>query len=166
MIVIGLDISTSTIGYSVLKKTKNKIKLIERNHYKPLTENDGYTISERLYETKEFFRNIFKKYKPDYLAVEEYIQFIKGASGAKTTIPLAIFNRTLCLLYYEMYRKNPYIINVNTIRKIIKINDTPKKEDIPDVISKHLNIKFKFKTKINKKTKKEKIITENYDEAD
>lgn len=165
MRLLALDISTTTIGICVLEKKDNgKLKLINKNFYKP--PKDG-TMVERLFAVKKYFEKLFIKYKIDHLAVEEYIQFMKGGSTAKTVIPLALFNRTICLAYYEMFLRNPTIINVNTVRKFIKINGvTPKKEDVPEFVYKHLKIKYKPLTKTNKKTKLEEVMVENYDVAD
>lgn len=162
MIIIGLDISTTTIGIAVLKYKNKKTTLIHKDYYKP--PKDG-TMCERLFTVKEYFNKLFTKYKPDRLAVEDYIQFMKGGSGAKTIIPLALFNRTICLTYYEKYKKNPYIYNVLTIRHAIKTTKVlPKKEDIPELVYGILGIENEYMTRISRG--KEVILPENYDIAD
>jgi len=68
----------------------------------------------------------------------------------------------VCLLSYDFLGKPPELFNVLTVRHGIK-NDKilPKKEDIPELVAKHLGITFPYQ-----KGKKGKIIEENYDMAD
>jgi len=93
--------------------------------------------------------------------------FMKGASGAKTIIPLAVFNRMVGLACFDYLKQPPFLYNVMTIRHGIKISKKPpQKEEIPALAEKILGITFPYKYKINKKTKIEEIATESYDMGD
>jgi hypothetical protein len=68
----------------------------------------------------------------------------------------------IALLSHDMLHKSPELFNVMTIRHGLKIGkDLPKKEDMSDLVAKHLEITFP-----NKLDKKGKIKKENEDMAD
>jgi Holliday junction resolvasome RuvABC endonuclease subunit len=105
---------------------------------------------------------IIDQVKPDYIGIEDIIQFMQGKSTAKTIITLTTFNRMIALLAYDYLKKSPELINVNTIRSALKIGtDRPKKEDMPELVAKHLRINFPYDT-----NKKGNLKVENYDKAD
>jgi len=164
--VMGLDASTSTIGLSIIEYDEKNMNLLHYEYYKPPSLSKVNEI-ERLLEVKNFILDRIKKFSPNEVAIEDFARFMKGRSGASTIIPLAILNRTICLAIYENLNFMPNILNVNTIRAKLKINnERPKKEDMPNVVAYHLNIQFPWIKKINKKNKKEVLIEENYDIAD
>lgn len=159
--ILGLDISTTTIGISTINKSiqTGKIALSNVEYFKP--PKDG-SIFERLIKVKEFTSDLLKRFEPDVVVIEDYARFMAGSSGAATIIPLAIFNTTIGLTVYEATGKEPILMNVNTIRKWIKTGEERlAKEEIPEAVAHHLKIDFPYEM-----TKKGKIATENYDMAD
>jgi len=161
--VIGLDISSSNIGYSVLEYTDTSIKLITYGVIKPPKDSN---ILTRLIKTKFLILEILEKNQPDYIAIEDIIQFMKHKSSAKTVITLAVFNRMIGLVSYEFLNKPPTMLAVMTIRSLIRFKTKIVKEDIPNIIEQHLNIKFPWIMKTNKKTKLQEINVQSYDLAD
>lgn len=161
---MGLDASTTTVGIAVVEYNGKKPKLIHQEYYKP---NKKLPELQWLYETKEHVCYVADIYNVDEFAIEEYIKYMKGGSGASTIIPLAILNRTICLNIYELYHKEPVILNVMKIRHCLKTNKKlPSKEDMPELVAKHLRIKFPYYKKTIKKTGKQKILSESNDVAD
>lgn len=158
--ILGLDVSSSTIGYSILELDDlNNIKFITCDYIKPKKKGD---IFERLISTKKSIADIIAKYKPDYIGIENIIEFMKGASGAKTIILLALFNRTVGLAAYDYLGRSPELFNVMQIRHGLKLSKLlPKKEEMPELVAKHLGIKFPYTYKKNGD-----ITTESYDMAD
>lgn len=158
--ILGLDVSSTTIGYSVLEITpENEIKLVSLNYLKPIKKG---TIIERIVDTRNKIKTIIDEVKPDYIAVEDIIQFMKGASTAKTIIVLTTFNRMICLLAHDYLGRSPELLSVMTIRHGLKFDNIfPKKEDMPDLVAKHLGITFPYKL-----NKKGNICVESYDMAD
>lgn len=158
--ILGLDVSSTTIGYCVLEITPdNEIKFISMDFLKPIKKG---TIVQRIVDTRNKIKDIIEEVKPDYIAIEDIIQFMQGKSTAKTIITLTTFNRMICLLAHDYLNKAPELFSVMTIRHGLKINNIfPKKEDMPDLVSKHLG--FTFPYKLNKKNN---IKVENYDMAD
>lgn len=159
--VLGFDVSSTTIGYCVLEiddLTKD-IKLSYANYLKPIKKG---TIIERIVSTRNEVQIIIDQVKPDYIGIEDIIQFMQGKSTAKTIITLTTFNRMIALLAYDYLGKSPELFSVMSIRHGLKFGKVfPKKEDMPELVAKHLGITFPYET-----NKKGNIKVENYDKAD
>jgi Holliday junction resolvasome RuvABC endonuclease subunit len=158
--VLGIDCSSSTIGYCVLEIDKSgQINFISASYLKPIKEG---TILQRIVNTRDKMLVILNKVKPDYIAIEDIVQFMKGKSTAKTIITLTTFNRMISLLSYDFLKKSPELFSVMSIRHGLKLGKIlPKKEEMPDLVAKHLGIIFPFIY-----NKKGKIKLETYDVAD
>jgi len=142
--ILGFDISSTCIGYSVLEfdDTTNDVKFIKCNYHKPIKKGN---ILERLYHTKNIIKKIIDDFKPDYIAVEDIIQFMKNKSSAKTVITLAVFNRMIGLLAHDYLSKSPELFNVMQIRHGLKKTPVlPKKEEMPELVASHLGIAFPY----------------------
>lgn len=160
-IVAGFDVSSSTIGFGILSidDSTKEITFVDAGYLKPI--KDG-SIVERIAHTRNQLLEIINKYSPDYIGIEDIIRFMGGKSSADTIIMLTTFNRMTCLLSYDYLKKEPQLFNVMTIRHGLKLNKIlPKKEEMPELVAKHLGIIFPYK-----KNKKDKIIEESYDTAD
>ena len=90
-------------------------------------------------------KKIIKDSKQDYIAVEDLIKFMKF-STATTVVVLTTFNRMICILAHDYLQSSPELFNVMSIRHALKLTkDLPKKEDMPELVAHHLNIKFPYK---------------------
>lgn len=164
MKVLGLDISSSTIGYAVLSCNDSfkEIKLESVNFLKPLKKG---TILERLADTRDKIKKIIETIKPDYIAIEDIVLFIRNKSTAQTITTLAVFNRMVGLVAQDFLKKSPTLINVLTIRYCIKkqanLNKFPEKTELPESLEKLLNINFPWIYNRN-----DKIKDESYDMSD
>jgi Holliday junction resolvasome RuvABC endonuclease subunit len=158
--VLGFDISSSTIGYGYLEiDDHNNIHFIDTNHYKPIKKGN---MIERLVKTRNDINKIISKYNPDYIGIEDIIQFMKNKSRASTIITLALFNRMVGLTAFDYLKKSPQLFNVMQIRHGLKLSkELPKKEEIPNLVSEHLGITFPYLY-----DKKGKIKEESEDMAD
>lgn len=168
MIILGFDISSTTYGWAVLKIENNNISYIDSGYFKP--PKDG-SIIERLAKTRDTINNLLKQYDPDCIGIENIVEFMKGHSTAKTIIMQTSFNRMTCLAGLDFLKnKNnniPELFSVLSIRHGIKLNKIlPKKEDIPDLVAKHLNITFPWQYKKMRGKTAQKPVVENYDRAD
>jgi Holliday junction resolvasome RuvABC endonuclease subunit len=120
------------------------------------------SIIERIVDTRNKIQKVITAAKPDYIAIEDIIQFMKGASTAKTIIMLTTFNRMIGLVAYDYLGKTPELFSVMTIRHGLKFGKIfPKKEQMPALVEKHLEITFPYEY-----NKKGKLKVENYDKAD
>lgn len=157
--IIGLDVSSTTIGICILDIIDNQLQLVKYDFYKPSKEGH---ILERLSKTKKFFTTLFKEYKPTHIAIEDIVSFMRNASTAQTVIVLASFNRMLGLLAYEHLKKMPQMFSVLAIRHGLKLTDQlPAKEEMPMLVEQHLDIKFNYLYNRNNKLR-----PENFDMAD
>jgi len=152
--VLGFDISSSTIGWCVIQfdEKSKQIKFVKCGYLKPIKSG---TIIERIAHTRTKIKKIIEDVKPDYIGIEDLIKFMPK-STASTVIVLATFNRMICLLAYDYLNKSPELLNVMTIRHGLKLNKQfPKKEDMPELVSNHLGIKFPYEYKKSGKPKEE-----------
>jgi Holliday junction resolvasome RuvABC endonuclease subunit len=159
--ILGFDVSSTTIGYCVLTwdDTTNDIKFVLANYVKPIKKG---TIIERIVDTRNKIQKIIVAAKPNYIAVEDIIQFMAGKSTAKTIIMLTTFNRMIGLTCYDYLGKAPELFNVMTIRHGLKMNkDLPKKEEMPSLVAQHLGITFPYEY-----NKLGKVKVESMDKAD
>lgn len=158
--ILGFDVSSSVIGYCLLEVEDGKVIFKLCDYYKPIKNGN---IFERLFKTKKDIFALIAKLKPDYIAIEDIIQFMKNQSGAKTIISLALFNRIVGLASFEYLGRSPELFSVMSIRHgIKKTKALPKKEEIPELVADHLGIKFPYEYKKNGYS----IKNESYDMAD
>lgn len=141
-VIVGFDISSSCTGYAALQISNDKISLIDCGFYQPKKTGN---IIEELALTRTDIKALIEKYKPDHIAIEQLIEFMKGHSQSKTIIKLASYNRMISLLAYDYLGKPPNLYSVLAIRHGIKFSkQLPSKEDIPEIVAKHLNIEFPY----------------------
>jgi len=159
--ITGFDVSSKTIGWCSLfiDELSGDIKFLDAGYIKPI--KDG-PIIERISKTRDKLLEVIKKTTPDYIGIEDIIRFMQGKSSADTIVMLTTFNRMTCLLANDYLNKSPELFNVLTIRHGLKLNKIlPKKEDMPELVAKHLGITFPYE-----KNNRGKISEESYDTAD
>jgi hypothetical protein len=158
-IIAGYDVSSSTTGWCILEIIDDKINYLDSGYFKPIKSG---TIFERLDNCRSETNKVLKKYKPDYIGIENTIEFMKGASSSKTIISLSLFNRTVGMAAYDYLGSSPELFNVMSIRHGLKLSkELPKKEDIPDLAARHLGVTFPYYYGKNAKIK-----AESYDVGD
>lgn len=157
MKILGFDVSSTVTAYCCMTIENKEIIKIEHGFFKPLKKG---TIFERLSSFQKEIEKIINKFSPDNIVIEDIVKFMQHRSQANTIIMLALFNRQVGLTCFNM-GISPILYNVMQIRHCIKLNKKmPKKEEVPDVLEKRLNIKFPYVLKNNK------IKQESYDVAD
>ena len=162
--ILSFDVSSTTTGYCVLEIDGYQIQFVSTNFLKPLKTG---SIIERIVDTRDKIQKIIDQVKPDYIAIEDIIQFMAGKSTAQTVIMLTTFNRMIGLCAYDYLKRTPELFNVMTIRHGLKTGKVlPKKEDMPELVAKHLNIAFPYLVSKKKGKGYGKIKVESYDMAD
>lgn len=167
---MGIDASGKTIGVSVLQLNDDKtISVVEITYFQP---DQKAELLDNLYYIGDNIKKLLYKHKPDKIAIEEIIKFMKNKSTASTTTKLAGVNRMVCYICYEYLKSSnlpgkPLLLNVLKIRHAIKPTKVlPAKEDIPDIIVKKLNItNFPYVLKKSGKNKGS-YADPTYDQAD
>ena len=138
-IQLGLDISTSNVGWCLLDiKTQNLVSagVIELSKKKDIFEKSN--------EVRSVLRQISSEHAISCIAIEENLQaFRPGFSSAKTIVTLARFNGIVTLIAFEEIGPRPTFVNVNAARKlaglkIIKKSSVSTKEQVLDFVKKKL----------------------------
>lgn len=165
--VLGLDISTSTIGISVIEQDENSSGPILKFHHYYKPPEKELPEFQYLKCTKDYILKIVDEFKPDLVAIEDYSKFMKGKSSATTILKLATLNRTIGFAVYELTGKEPVLLNVLKIRHTLKLDkELPAKEEMPGLVAKHLKLtEYPYYYETDKKGNI-KIKIESYDVAD
>jgi len=125
--ILGLDISTSCTGVTILDYT-GRVVLNDCWKFK---EDD---VIDKLERAKKEIKELKKKYPITEVFVEESLQaFRPGFSSAKTILSLAKFNGILCWMVWEEFAIKVKYIGSTTARKNcgIKITKgTPAKQQV------------------------------------
>lgn len=160
MKILALDISSSTIGWSILESSP--IQLIKWGHIKPLKPADDVLFTERLDDAYQKIQTLVKNESPELLVVEEYLnRFTAGKSSAHTIKVLSVFNETVRLAAYHAGLKNIQPTAFSKARAKIKEAYKHKISEKEDAIA--FAETLGFKTQLNKL---KNIKAECEDEAD
>lgn len=178
--ILGLDISSSCIGYSIFDMDG---KLIELNCVK---FRDKLTLFEKLEEFKKSTEH-FKKLEIQFIAIEEPLKKFMGKFSSASTIALLnFFNGMISSYLYVEFGIEPIYFNVNNARSLVfpKSKKTAvKKTDIESAEDLEVEVeqeeKGSIKHEIFKKVmaleplinwrygpKSRKLLDENYDMCD
>lgn len=111
--ILGLDISTSITGYSILDLSG---ELIEIDHVELTKIKDG--IWSKVDRMKEFIISIGKKYDITHVFIEEPLsKFKRGKSNSHTISLLLRFNGILSYLIHQELGVDPVYLGTNDARK-------------------------------------------------
>ena len=161
--VLGLDISSSTIGWATLEIDDKEFKLKDYGYIKPSKKKQHSQI-QRLSLTYDEIKKLILEQNPDEIAVEQYAsKFSSGRSTARTIIVLSTYNETISLCCFREFEKETYKYAPVTIRsELSKYFDKniKGKDEAFDFVCKNIS---NFKTKPNRMGN---IKKECYDEAD
>lgn len=147
MCILGLDISTSCTGYSIISLDGN---LVDQGYIRFKNSQDVFS---RALEVKNYISDLHKEHRFTHIFVEQNLQaFRSGFSSAKTLVSLARFNGMVSFSACEVTGIIPEFLNVNTARKqvglkVIKSEKTTK-EQVLDWVSNQLScVNFSWPTK-------------------
>ena len=127
--ILGLDVSTATVGYTVLT---DEGVLVDMD-YIALSKTKGLTKKGFLFRKE--LRKLLQKY-PDIKSVyiEEYFQkFARGMSSARTITLLSAFNGIVQFICEDELKVTPELLSVNTCRSLVGIKTLSKKKAGKDV---------------------------------
>lgn len=169
MYIIGLDISTSNVGFAILDDKQNLV------HADVLNLSKDKTLSQKADKVQQKISKLSKSYDISKVAIEQNLQaFRPGFSSAKTLFTLARFNGVVTYLLSKTFELPVEELNVNHARKLVglKINrkSTKKtKEQVWDWVSSCDlgNFEWPYK-KISRGPRKDHVILaeQAYDIAD
>ena len=112
--ILGLDISTSSTGWSVLDTEGT---LVEQSYIR--LDKIKNTMAKAT-EVSSALESIKEKYDITSIFIEENLQMFRpGLSSAKVLITLARFNGMVTLMSYKVFGIEPEFLNVNAARKLV-----------------------------------------------
>jgi Holliday junction resolvasome RuvABC endonuclease subunit len=150
MTILGLDVSTSTIGFSVLNENGKVLEL----GYINLTKEPSLVEKGTAFKVK--LNSLFSIYGLKKIYIEECFQrYSSGMSSAKTITRLASFNGIVQYICYNELSIVPSLISVHEARKACGIKTQSKKkagkavkEQVFEWVTAHL--KWPWPTKVLK----------------
>jgi Holliday junction resolvasome RuvABC endonuclease subunit len=140
--ILGLDISTKCIGYSIIDTSYNPPKLLHCSFIKPPKKG---SLFDRITKTQTAITQILNEYKPQIVGIEAIAKYMGKFSTAQTIIALARINMAIGLTCYNYLGHEPVMHSVMSIRHGLKLTKAlPKKDEIPELLEKLLGIKFPY----------------------
>ena len=139
MVVLGCDVSTTTIGYAFVENQKIlDIGFIDISKKKTIREKAMFAFEEL--QDMKYFEEI------DKICVEDSLSsFAWGKTSTQTIIKLAKFNAVFCFVMEWGFENGVESINPNTARKIVFGRSRQKgktsKEFVRDQLEKRYNVK-------------------------
>tara|TARA_Y100000590_G_scaffold436993_1_gene558181 strand:+ start:278 stop:829 length:552 start_codon:yes stop_codon:yes gene_type:complete len=167
--ILGLDISTSCIGWCVLGPKGQLVAM----GYIPLSKHIG--LFKKAQEASEHLSIIAAPYNITKTYIEENLQaFRPGLSSAKTLLTLARFNGIVGYLVQQQFDFEPEYINVNAARKLVGLKivrkskgGAPTKEQVHTWVSERVAFNWPTKTLKSGPRKNQTILEPGcYDAAD
>ena len=130
--ILGLDISTSITGYTILDGTT----IVECGML-DLRKDKYVDFLDKSVAAKELLSTIKNKYNISKIFIEETLNVMsKGKSSAHTIMTLNRFNGILSWMCYEIFSIRPQYIACRQARKMVGIN-VPKGGDAKEITLKH-----------------------------
>ena len=136
-VILGLDISTSKVGLSIVDYNSNLLKceVIKLDSKKPL--------EDRCLQLEQIIKNC-SNYNVNEIYVEQpFMMFSGGKTTAMTMSKLQRFNGMCCFMVRKLLGKNPALIAANRARSIngikVKRGEDTKKKIIEWVSAKYPN---------------------------
>ncbi|MEK7482129.1 MAG: crossover junction endodeoxyribonuclease RuvC [Patescibacteria group bacterium] len=145
MLILGLDPGSTRVGYGLIKKEKNDLKLIECGLLKVLSKDKG----QRLLEIEKDLSGLIKKHKPDLISLERlfFMKNMKTALDvaqsrgvltlltAKYKIPLLEFSPSEIKIAATGYGLADKKAVAKMVAKILKTDKIGKIDDISDALA-------------------------------
>ncbi len=136
MVILGIDPGTRNCGYSVLRKEKNKLILVEAG----LIKIKEKILQHQIMELVEGLDTIFKHHVIDEVAIED----IFYAYNPKTVLKLAQFRGALSLKILQV-KGNFSEYTPLQVKKAVTGNGKAQKEQVSFMVKKILGIQQEIK---------------------
>jgi Holliday junction resolvasome RuvABC endonuclease subunit len=161
--VLGLDISSATIGWAILNMDDGGVSLSEYGHISPPKSKAG-SLTFRASKAFDEASELIAEKAPEIVVVESYAnKFPAGRSTARTIIVLSVFNEVVSMAALRLLGKDPVRYPVITIRsKLSKLagKRISSKEECFEFICDY------FSTFTVRRNRNDNISKECFDEAD
>ncbi len=146
MIILGIDPGTARVGYGVVKKVKTKFCCLG---YGLIKTTPNFSTPDRLKKINNDLSKIIKKYQPNALIVENLYFFInaktimpvsqaKGVillTAAKNKIPAFQITPLEVKMTITGFGRAEKTLVQKKIKKILKLKEIPKPDDVADALA-------------------------------
>ena len=160
--ILGMDISSATIGWAVLEEADPPI-LVEYGFIKPPKSSFG-PIAKRVSVAYDMVVDLLESKVPEGIAVEAYAnKFPSGKSTARTIIVLSVFNEVVsmaCLRSADIEVKKYAVSTIRSVLSKLAGEKITSKEESFNFICKYFS---NFQVRNNRSGN---IAKECFDEAD
>jgi Holliday junction resolvasome RuvABC endonuclease subunit len=145
MITLGLDISTSITGATVIQEEK----ILETTFWDTRNKNHFPTIYQKARHVKSKLEELTSKYKISHVYIEQSLHsFRSGFSSAQTLSTLSRFNGIISWVCWDLFNIEPEMIAATSARKQagvgIKRGDNAKEKVLQFIIDKYPNIEIQY----------------------
>lgn len=173
--IIGLDISTTTIGITIMNESGQLATMTYIKPPKSNKKNGEINIYDKVEYTVQQIKEVAEQYNIKYIFIEDPL---KNGNNVNTTVLLAKFNFMVAQKMRDLFKITPIHITVHDVRKhyfpeyvttkkvkggIKETLSFPKNTDKKVVIFNKVNEEIKYNWVMNKKGE---IAEENYDMTD
>ena len=159
MVILGLDVSTTTIGYAF---TKNR-KILDMGFIDISKQN---TFKDKAYHALEVLDDNLNMEETNKIIVEDSLSgFMGGKTRMQTIIKLAKFNAVFCFVMEWRHDVDVELINPNTARKAVFGKARVKGKSAKEYVKEQVDKKFKPNgfIKMNKRGNPDKRNIDAYD---
>ena len=136
MVILGIDPGARNCGYSIVKKEKNSLILVEAG----LIKIKEKVLQHQIMELVEGLDTIFKQHKIDEVAIED----IFYAYNPQTVLKLAQFRGALSLKILQVFGNFSEYTPLQ-VKKAVTGNGKAAKEQVAFMVKKILGIKQEIK---------------------
>jgi crossover junction endodeoxyribonuclease RuvC len=136
LVILGIDPGTRNCGYSIVKKEKNSLILVEAG----LIKIKEKVLQHQIMELVEGLDTIFKQHKIDEVAIED----IFYAYNPQTVLKLAQFRGALSLKILQVFGNFSEYTPLQ-VKKAVTGNGKAAKEQVAFMVKKILGIKQEIK---------------------
>jgi hypothetical protein len=114
--ILGLDISTTTIGWALMTPEGFSLEM----HYIPLGKIEN--LYKKAQEFRKWVQLMHARWDITHVFIEEDLKkFRRGFSSATVIRKLSRFNGMACLVVFEELGLSPELVNVNKGRKSLGV---------------------------------------------
>ena len=132
MIILGIDPGIAIVGFGVIEKTNNGIKVID---YGVITTHKDTPTPKRLQQVYQGLQQLITRYKPDAIALEEL--FFNNNVTTAITVAQA---RGVLLIASANYTDNLYEYTPLQIKQALTGNGRAEKKQVQYMVKAILNL--------------------------
>ena len=146
MIILGIDPGTAIIGYGLIKKSNDKIKIIE---YGCIETDPKFSTAERLNILDKELTKVIKKHKPNKAAIEDIFFFKNLKTVIKVSQARGVILARIAKMKIPVFEYTPLQIKQavtsygraekkqvqQMVKLLLNLKEIPKPDDAADALA-------------------------------